>query len=129
MSYRTYKSVRYGYGCRTELTSIDVVPSLLKGSGMVRLLVPVPVPDLRCFNREVPGTRVFSSGSTELTKVSGTGMDVVPNSPKCRVRVWSSYQAYQSVGYGQYKEGVCTSCTLWYVPYQTQICSVCHFVC
>ena len=46
---------------------------------MVRLLVPVPVPDLMYFNRAVPGTRVFSSGSTEHTKVSGTGMDVVPN--------------------------------------------------
>ena len=54
---------------------------------MVRLLVPVPVLDLGYFKRAVPGTRVFSSGSTELTKVSGTGMDVVPNLPKCRVRV------------------------------------------
>ena len=104
-SYRTYPSVRYGYGCRTKLTKgsgtgMDVVPSLQKGSGMVRLLVLVPVPDLGYFNRAVPGTRVFSSGSSKLTTLSGTGMDVVPNLPKCRVRVWNSYQAYQSVGYG-----------------------------
>ena len=67
---------------------------------MVRLLVPVPGPDLMYFNRAVPGTRVFFSGSTELTKVSGTGMDVVPNLPKGRVRVWESYQAYQVSGTG-----------------------------
>ena len=67
---------------------------------MVRLLIPVPVPDLMYFNGAVPGTRVFSSGSTELTKVSGTGMDVVPNLPKGQVRERKSYQAYQSVGYG-----------------------------
>ena len=65
---------------------------------MVRLLVPVPVPDLGYFNRAVPGTRVFSRGSIELTKVSGTDMNVEPNLPKCRVRVRKSYQAYQSVG-------------------------------
>ena len=40
---------------------------------------------------------------TELTKVWGTGMDVVPNLPKCGVRVWKLYQAYQRVGYGHYK--------------------------
>ena len=32
--------------------------------------------------------------------MSGTGTEVVPNLPKCRVRVCMSYQAYQSVGYG-----------------------------
>ena len=99
-----YQSVGYG---------IDVVPSLPKGRvrvwmsyqayqrvGMVRLLVPVPVPDLGYFNRAVPDTKVFFSGSTGLTKVSGTDMKVVPNLPKCQVRVWMSYQAYQRVGYG-----------------------------
>ena len=57
--YRTYQSVGYGYGCRTE-----------------------------------------------LTKGSGTGMEIVPSLPKCRVRVM---------------QGVCTPCTLWYVPYRTQL--------
>ena len=85
---------------------MGVLPSLPKESGMVWLLVTVPVPDLGYFNRAVPGTRIFSSGSTELTKVSGTGIDVVPSLPKCRVRVI---------------QGVCTPCTLWYVPYRTQI--------
>ena len=45
-------------------------------------------------------TRVFCRGRIELTEVSGTGMDVVPNLPKCRVRVWMSYRTYQSFGYG-----------------------------
>ena len=36
---------------------------------------------------------------TELTKQSGTGMDVVPNLPKCRVRLWMLYQVYQRVGH------------------------------
>ena len=76
---------------------------------MVRLLVPVPVPDLMYFNRAVPSTRVFSSESTELTKVSGTGMDVVPSLPKCRVRVM---------------QGACTLCTLWYIPYRTKLCRI-----
>ena len=94
ISYRTYQRVRYRYRCCTKLTrgsgtGMDVLPSLSKESGMVRLLVPVLVPDFRYFNRAVPRTRVFPAG--------------VLNLPKCRVRVWKSYQAYQSVGYGQYK--------------------------
>ena len=91
ISFQACQRVGYGYGYFAEL---------IKRSGMVRLLVPVPVPDLGYFNRAVPGTGIFSSGSTQLTKVSGTGMDVVPNLPECRVRAWKSYQAYQSVGYG-----------------------------
>ena len=47
----------YGYGCFTMLT---------KGSGMVRLLVPVPVPDPEYTNKAVPGTRVFSAGVPNL---------------------------------------------------------------
>ena len=64
------------------------------------MLVPVPIPDPLYFNKAVPGTRVFCRGRTELTKVSGTGMDVVPNLPKGRVRAWIRYQANQRVGYG-----------------------------
>ena len=72
---------------------------------MIRLLVPVHVPNLGYFNRAVPGTGVFCSGSTEVNKVSGTGMEVVPSLTKCRIWV---------------VQGICTRCTLWYyVPYQT----------
>ena len=37
---------------------------------------------------------------TKLTKVSGTGMDTVPNLPKDRVRVWMLYEGCQRVRYG-----------------------------
>ena len=106
MLYRTYQRVGYGCGCGTKLTKgsgtgMDVVPSLPKCRvRVVWMLVPVPIPDTLYFNKTVPGTRVFCCGRTELTKVSGTGMDVVPNLPKSRVRVWMSCQAYQRVGYG-----------------------------
>ena len=108
---------------------IDVLPSLSKGLGMARrLLVSVPVPNLGYLSRAVPGTRLFSSGSTEVTKISGTGTtDVVPSLPKCRVRVRMPYQTYQSVKHGMTStkakcqvwviQGVCTPCTLWYIPY------------
>ena len=36
---------------------------------------------------------------TELTEVSGTGIDVVPNLPKCLVPVLMSYRTYRSVRY------------------------------
>ena len=85
---------------------MDVVPSLPKCRvRVVWMLVPVPIPDPLYFNKAVPGTRVFRCtrvfccGRTELTKVSGTGMDVVPYLPKSHVRVWMFCQAYQRVGY------------------------------
>ena len=89
--YRTYQRVGHRYGCFTKLT---------KESGMVVLLLPVSVPNLGYFNRAEPDTRVFCRGSTELIKVSGTGMDVVTNLPKCRVRVWKSHQATKVLGTG-----------------------------
>ena len=58
MSYQAYERDKYGYKCFTKFS---------KRSGMVRLLVPVLVPDLGYLNRAVPNTRVFSSRSTELT--------------------------------------------------------------
>ena len=67
---------------------------------MVRRLVSVPVPDPLYFNKAVPGTRVFCSGRTGLTKVSDTGMNVVPNLPEGRVRLWIFHEAHRSVGYG-----------------------------
>ena len=59
-----------------------------------------PYPYSLYFNKAVSGTRVFCRERTELTKLSGMGLDVVPNLPKCRVRVWMSYKTYQRVGYG-----------------------------
>ena len=96
-------------------TGIDVVPSLpkvgyvygrfvklTKRSGMVRLIVPVSVPDPEYFNKDGPGIRISSRERTLLTKVTGTGGEVVPILPKCRVRVWMPYRTYQRVtcGYG-----------------------------
>ena len=77
-------------------------------SGKVRLLVPVLVPDPGYFNKHVPGTRVFSHGRADFTKMLGTGGGVVPSLLKCRVRVWMTYQTYQRVGYGY---GCCTKLT------------------
>ena len=37
---------------------------------------------------------------TELTEVPGTGMEVLQNSQKCRVRAWKSYRTHRSAGYG-----------------------------
>ena len=61
---------------------MDVLPSLPKGSGMIRLLVSVPVPRPRVFQQGRTRHQGISSGCTELTKVSGTGLDVVPNLPR-----------------------------------------------
>ena len=131
MSYRTYQSVGYGYGCRTELTKVsgtvmDIVPTSLP-KGRVRVWMfcqayrKLGYGTAAC-TRTRTRPRVFQHGRTryqtifqrsyrtyqsvgygyscrtELTKVSGTGTDVVRNLPKCRVRVWMSYQTYQRVG-------------------------------
>ena len=89
-SYRTYLSIGYGYACFTKLTKV---------SDMVQLLARIRTPGISTKPYPVPG--YFCRGRTELTKVSGTCcMDVVPNLPKGRVRVWMFYQAYQRVGYG-----------------------------
>ena len=42
---------------------------------------------------------VFSVCRTELIEVSGTGIDVVPNLPKCPVPVSEVYRTYRSVRY------------------------------
>ena len=91
---------------------MDVLLSLPKVSGMVRLLVPVAVSALGYSNRAVLGTRYFTAG--------------VPNSPKYLVWVWMSYRIYQSKVPGtgiegvpslpkcwlRVIQGVCTPCTL-----------------
>ena len=99
MLHQAYQRVGHRYGCLTKLC---------KGSGMVRLLVPVPVPvpDPVYFNKVLTGTRVFYRGRTEFTKVSGTGGEVFPSLPKCRVRV---IQRVRTPG------------THWYVHYLTHL--------
>ena len=80
---------------------------------MVRLLVPVPLPDPGYFNKAIPIPEYFPRAyptyqsvgygweiRSKLTKESGTGMDAAPNLPKGRLRVWMLYLAYQGVGYG-----------------------------
>ena len=97
-------SVRYRYGCRTELTEvsctgIDVVPNIPKCT--------VPV----LMYRNYRSVR-YRYPYTELTDVSGTGMDFVPtlpkcpvpvlmspNLPKCPVPVLMPYRTYRSVRY------------------------------
>ena len=83
MSYRSYESVRYRYWC-TEVTKvsgtgIDVVPKLPK--------CPVPVLMYRSYR----SVRYRYWCRTELTEVSGTGIDVpVPV---------LMYRSYRSVRY------------------------------
>ena len=96
-----YQYSRYRYGCHTELTEVsgtgtDVVPNLLK----------CPVPVLMLY-RNYPSVRYRYESlyryrryrypcHTELTEVSGTGIDVVPNLPKCPVPVLMTYRTYRS---------------------------------
>ena len=88
MSYRTYRSFRYRYWCRTELTEvsgngIDAVPKLQKCPVPVWKSVPVPA---------VPV-------SISFIEVSGTGIDVVPKLPKCPVPVLMPYRTYRNIRY------------------------------
>ena len=98
-----YRYSRYRYGCRTELTevsvtSIDVAPNFPK--------CPVPVVMYRNYRsvryRYESLYRYRRYGypcRTDLTELSGTGIDVVPNLPKCPVPVLISYRTYRSVWY------------------------------
>ena len=51
-----------------------------------------------CFGR-VSSARGIFGGRTEVTEMSGTGTEVVPNLPNCRVPVLKSYRNYPIVGY------------------------------
>ena len=98
---------RYRYGCRTELTQvsgtgIDVVPNILK----------CPVPVLMYRNYRSVWYRYESlyryrryryPYRTELTEVSGAGVDVVPKLPNCPVPVLMWYRTYRSVRYRYYR--------------------------
>ena len=99
-----YRYSRYRYGCSTEVTEesgtgIDIVPTLPK----------CPVPVLMYQNYRSVRYRYESMYRyrryrypcrTELTEVSGTGIDVVPNLPNFPVPVWMSCRTYEVSGTG-----------------------------
>ena len=89
-SYRSSRYFGYGYGSVTEFTE---VPSIVawayrthRRSGRVqKIMCPYPG---NC-----------GTGRTELTEVPGTGMNVLQNSQKFRVRVRKSFRTSKSSGY------------------------------
>ena len=94
----------YGYGCRTELTKVsdtgmDYIPSLPRGGvGVVRMFHQAYQRGRQWYGCLYPyPTSGISTGSYP---VPGYFPAKVPNLPKFWVRVWKSYQAYRSVGYG-----------------------------
>ena len=88
------KKFRVRYASLTELTEV---------LGRYTNIVPVP--------------RVLWHLRVQLTEVSGTGMNVVQNSQKFRVRVWKSYRPYSSSGTGNTRAN--TPVMVLYVPYGT----------
>ena len=113
-----YRYFRYRYGCRTEVTElpgigIDVVPNLPKCPVPVLILyrnyrsVRYRYKILYRYRRyrypcrteltEVSGTGI--DAVPNLPEVSGTGIDVVPNLPKFPVPVLMLYRTYRSVRY------------------------------
>ena len=101
MSYWTYRSVRYRYWC-TELTGVS-------GNGIdnVQNLPKCAVPILMFYRSDRSVRYRYASLHqyrryrctclSDLTEVSGTGFDVVPNLPKCPVPVSLSFWTYRSV--------------------------------
>ena len=92
MSYRSYRRVRYRYWRRTEVTEvpgtgIDAVPNLTKCPVPVWKSVPVPAVPVSISYRSYRNVRYRYWRRTEVTEVSGTGIDVVPSLPKCPVPV------------------------------------------
>ena len=85
-SYITYRSSAYGYGSVTDLTEVPGVVALAyithRSSGQVSYKNAVPVPGYLWHWR------------TELGEVPGTGMNVVQNLKKFRVRVRMPYRTY-----------------------------------
>ena len=89
MSYRTYRSVRHRYRCRTGLTKVSV-PDLPK----------CPVPVLMLYRNYQSVRYRYESlyryrryrypCRTKVTEVSGTGVDAIPKLPKCPVPVISA---------------------------------------
>ena len=96
-SNRTYRSVRHRYSRCTDLTEVSGTGTKVctgtAGTGIDVLNLPkIPVPVLMSY-------RTYRTGRTELTVVSGTGIDVAPNLPKCPVPGLISYRTYRNVRY------------------------------
>ena len=124
MSYRTYRggidvvpnlpSVRHRYWWCTELTEvsgtgIDAVPNLPKCPVPVWKFVPVSAVPVSMSYRTYRSVWYRYWRRTELTEVSGTGIDVVPNLPKYPVPV---IPAVYTAGMPQY------------LPYRTHPCII-----
>ena len=103
-SYRTSRSFGYGYGSVTELTEVPGIAAQAyrthRSSGQVQ-------------NMLHPHPRYCGTGRTELTEVPGTGMKVLQNFQKFRVRVRNSYRTSGYCGTGvqnlqKFREGIKT---------------------
>lgn len=75
---RTHKRIGFVGGCCTELAKV---------SGRVQYVVPVPVPATGHVFKVISVPRVFFHRCAERTEVTGTGMEAIRNTQKCRVRV------------------------------------------
>ena len=93
MSHRIYRCVREASG-----TGVNFVP--IPVPILVQTFIPVPeVPVLMSY-RTYQSVRYRYWCCTEVTEVSGTGIDVVPNLPECLVPVLMLYRNYWSIWYG-----------------------------
>ena len=90
MSYRTYRNVWYRY---------YVVPKLPKCAVPVWKSVPVPAVPVSMSYLTHWSVRYRYWCRTELTVASGTGINVIPNLPKCLIPVLMSHRNYRSVRY------------------------------
>ena len=129
--YRTFRSVRYRYRygidvvpipvptpvqtsipvpavpvlIRTELTELSgtgidpvlIVPNLTKGTVPVLMLYRTYRSVQYRYESMYRYRRYQDPRRTELAEVFSTGIDVVPNLPKCPVPVLTSYRIYRSV--------------------------------
>ena len=122
-SYQTCQSVRYRHRRYTDTgtksgtnahtgnggTGIEVVPNLPK----------CPVPVLMSY-RTYQSVRYRYWCRAELTKVSGTGIDV-PKLRKCPVPVWMFYRTYRRV---RYRHETLYRYRRYRYPYRTELTEV-----
>ena len=89
-SYRTSRIFGYGYGSVTELP---------EAPGIVAEAYKTSRSSGRVQNKLYPYPGYCREGRIELPEVPGTGMNVVQNFQKFRVRVWKSYKTSRTSGY------------------------------